>query len=358
MTANGNNSQLIRELFGEFKRDVGEFKREVVSELKSIRADISSIKADVSGLKADVRKLQTDLSGFTMKEFNDFRTEMYIFRDNLIFSNQANKKLQEREFTEHICMRLNNTYSGTVRAEITREFTDFYRPNGNHITDIDGCIVLSSKSKKPNMRPGLKNNSLQENPAMILKELLIIESKSFLDKRKLDNKLIQFVHIYNFINGLKTMPLPAKASALYMNMITLPLLTSPPPTNITFVIAANDITTTMREYIQMINDGKMTRQIYEAMCVNLFIDDPLYSLIEDACKSNQSISNKMKKATTFRALQNVLANPIFKMHKTSIDAYFIDFDIIEPTYTALKERLGWFCNSYFYTPIRLYASTT
>ena len=279
-------------------------------------------------------------------EMYGFRDEMYGFRDNVVYDRKNAAMIQEKSdaeyFRQHIAAE-----NPTLNIELYT-FGFFYDINGDIITDIDGCIAFYSMPQKPDLSIFSKNNSIQISN--IRNGVFFIESKNLLDKVNFDNKIIQFIKMLNIVKTIKNVDVN-NVAADFKNMITThPLQKNPSETY--FIFSANDLSLHIRKLIIYINEGTLTEEIYKKYIYKMFIEHSMYKRIGNIIKHKPNIKKLYMKASTFDDFINLFQNPIFKIHSTFLQAFFINYTSVYPLYSQVKGLLGCVYYGDVYLPPR------
>ena len=224
--------------------------KQILQEISALRTDVTHLKVDVKEIRTDLNGLRTDLNGLRT-DLNGLRTEFYEFRDNMVHYMKEQSNIQERSDTYYITEYLNENIP-TLNVT-SYDFGNFYNPNGQILTDIDGCILMNSNLTHPSIiSTNYPNNSKYANPEFMRTDILFLESKNLLDKVKVDMKLAQFFKILSIIKNRPRYNLQ-KASHLFKEMLENPVLEFHPK-GIYFMVCGNDLSYEIKEYIQKLRE--------------------------------------------------------------------------------------------------------
>jgi hypothetical protein len=296
--------------------------QQILSELREIRNDVSVLRKDVDGVKRDVDSLRFD--------FNEFKVNTQYFRKNLILT-------QEKTDAEFFRQYLDNTNPSLVVESYS--FGEFYSPNGNIITDIDGCVTLHTIPQLPNTTKYKINNSKQIAKELIRNEIFFLESKNLLDKNKLDEKIIQFYKIYTILTNLNRINTSSSAPSFKSMITSYPL--SRKPTRIYFMMCANDMSVIMRMFITEINNGTLDEEKYMELSFRMFFEHPNYKLYKSFIKENPKLRKKYEACKSFNEMKLILQHEAFNEHRKFINSFFCSYESISEYYKFLAGLIGY-----------------
>jgi len=268
------------------------------------------------------------------KEMYEFKKEMYEFRDSVIHIRRNVSMIQEKSDAEYFRKYL-TIENPTLNVNLWN-FGDFYNKNGEILTDIDGCITVDSFPYKPEIRNGLKNNSLQAKN--IRNSIFFIESKNLLDKVKLDYKIKQFNIIISLIKNITHTNLDNVSNEFKEMIQSYPLKTQ--PSEIYLIISANDLSVNIRSFIEDINADTLTEEKYKEYVYKMFVEDSIFKMLGKYIK-NLSLKKRYKSAKTFDEFVDILKDPFFIQHSNYINSFFTKYNDVKQTYSKIKGLVGY-----------------
>ena len=294
--------------------------QQILAELVGLRQDVTELKKDVAELKKDYKQLRY--------EFNEFR-------ENTVQYTKSQTLIQEKSDTLHICEVLRSNLP-TLNIEI-HSFGNFYRQKDKQlITDIDGCITIDSFPHKPNTSRYARNNSLQFKQNQYRNEIMFLESKTQLDKGKLDKKLKQFAEIYTIVTNINKYNTGVDE---FMSMVTTSPLNKH-PTRIYFMLIAEDMAVSMRQLIYHINNASLTEQLYKELVYNLFKEIPMFAFLKKGI-TDMDLKNKYLSTTSFDDYVALFSDSAFDFHRGYLNSFFTPYKTVAPLYAKFKGILGY-----------------
>lgn len=319
--------------------------KQILQELSALRSDVTELKVEVKEIRKDVNQLQTDVKELQtdVKELrlglHGLRTEFYEFRDNMKYYMKEQSLIQERSDTYYITEYLNDNIP---TLDVTSyDFGKFYNPNGQLVTDIDGCIIMNSSPKQP-FRISIEypNNSKYANPEFMRTDILFLESKNSLDKVKVDMKLTHFVKILSILKN-RYRYTSQNTSRLFKEMLENPVLESHPK-GIYFMICGNDLPYEIKEYIQHINNGSITEELYNTLSLTNFRSHSSYKKILDIVKKYPTVLKQIKKANTVdELLIQLRKRNDLEEEKLFIEKHFVSYSSMKPIFDSMKGNIGY-----------------
>lgn len=326
------NTPILNEILGivrELKTDVTVLK----SEVSTIKSDVAVLKTDVAVLKIDVAKLKDDVS-------------------NLQKYNRHQITISENAHLESVYMKLNDILPTTPCRKIYMK--EFFPPTGNTITEFDGCIILDSMNTSKMLINIGHTNSLYLNPMVAIREFIIIESKTSVNKLRVDNKIKQILQIQDILRQLPNIDLKT-TSANFRDMVQDYKLRSL-PTSVNLIFASDDITSEVRQYIMDINNG-ITKSKYESQMSALLLSDQTMEYILKDKSIKQGMRNRITNIKTIQNIVDLINEPQLQRYKNIFEQYTVPFEELEPLFLEVRGKLGilqfnrfWF-PKFTYTPV-------
>ena len=252
--------------------------------MQAMQTDLAIVKTDVATLKTDVKGLKIDV-----KSLLDWRKKM------------INAQEEKTAYTIENTLRTYCTTCVVKRLDIKI----FYNTAGREITDFDSCFLVSTEISAPPRRQSSRRqerllsasvrrlNSVSSSVSEPY--LVLVENKTTIDKKIIDNKLRQHGAIKANIASAKSMS--ASFHQNFTSMVTR-YEVDKYPTKIYMVFACDSMSYKTTEYLKLINKG-MSEQEYEIITVDLIKEDRTYKELA----ANQA---DLKAASSFSTIKAVL----------------------------------------------------
>ncbi len=291
--------------------DVAELKSDMVI----VKNDIATLKTDVATLKTDVATLKTDMI-IVKKDIATLKSDVSSLNDWKKKISTATEETINTQFEKVAKMQC-------PACTVTRIFLeDFYEISSNNkLTEFDGCFILKTnpsvqfRPKNANMKKALSQaRPLRNNSSSIGSEyLFIIETKTTIDKRQIDNKFTKVRKIYNTIKDIKTGATPVnRISQQCKDMIDRFEVTKFPD-YVICIFAASSMSTGIMQYIRDVKDGKMTAEKYYESTMRILQEDRTFNEF-------QTTLGKLKATPKPRSLSQDVMNLINNPSITNIDS--------------------------------------
>jgi hypothetical protein len=178
---------------------------------------------------------------------------------------------------------------------------DVYLPDSNQtFTDIDGCLLVQSLFR--NNISGRYTNVVTHD-----ERTYFIEAKHGLTKSIIDKKLFQFCKLLDLFQKLHNGTLRARSTPVtrFDEMVHNHGLLSYPK-QIIFIFASDSIDAEHEAYIQAINAGTLTEELYNNVLVSLFKNHKTYDEILEDRDIGSLIKAELRDVLTFDALRAAL----------------------------------------------------
>ena len=321
----------------EFKKtndSLDDFKIVVSNELKDIKSDISVMKKDISGLRTDLNDLTHKYNDYIRKEseFQEYRSRNFIF--SLLKYNNVAPRIKE------------------VNIKI------FYDRLNNPITDFDGCVYISSSilhndekysrlaEAGINMTPKINNINTKE-----YNDLIVIEAKHSVNKKKVDTKIKQMKKIYVLLESIKNEnieELKPKFRQFLTNFMNEAQVTLDNfPLNMNLLMSSDDIFPELRDYIILINNG-ITEDSYKEICGRMFKADKYVKDEFESYKIDRNLSGLIKTKLQNAYKYDIDIDKIRELFEEmpqsykneNIMMYFTPFEELKEYFEFMKGSIG------------------
>jgi hypothetical protein len=284
-------------------------------------------------------------SALTIADLSGLLSRIDVLERRFMNYISTESAIQEAKDVQRILDKV-HTYMPTVSAKAT-DLKYVYTPFGVLLTDLDGCIVISTKPSKPNRRNTYKNNTLGFNPASDFARTLIVESKHSLTKPKIDNKIFQMCQLKDVFRALPTLDF-ARTSSAFQTMIDDHAFQTY-PSDFYILFAADDMGWNIRQFIMALSEG-ITKEAYDTYSLQFLKGDPYYKTI----KKNPTILKRLKvalhSAKTVEDANAVLADDAFEPYRLTFSQILKPYDAIAPYYNQLRNRIGFLQFNTLYLP--------
>lgn len=284
-------------------------------------------------------------SALTVADLSGLLARMDLLERRFMNYISTESTIQEAKDVQRILDKV-HTYMPSVSAKAT-DLKNVYLPSGVLLTDLDGCIVISTKPPKPNRRNTYRNNTLGFNPASDFARTLIVESKHSLTKGKIDNKIFQMCQLKELFRILPTLTV-ARTSSAFQAMIADNAFNTF-SSDFYIIFAADDMGWSTRQFIIALSEG-IPKETYDTYTLQFLKDDPYYKSL----KKNNTITKRLKtalhSAKTVEEANAVLADDAFEPYRLTFSQILKPYDAIVPYYNQLRNRIGFLQFNTLYLP--------
>jgi hypothetical protein len=225
-----------------------------------------------------------------------------------------------------------------------------YFKTNNVLTDLDGCFTVRynvpsiplhklrqrNNASTASLEKSLKylkfpNNSKQNKEYEKNDQLIIVESKHFLDKVHIDKKILQIISIKEILTKAKETNLDLTDLSLNAkNMINEHDLGNLPSQ---LVFSCESTNQYVKKYIEMISLGNLNELAYQQLCLDII------NRSNDFENLYKEIKHKLPRKVTFKLINEFLGENI---HHPKAQ-YFIDlckdYTMMQPIFELLKSSI-------------------
>lgn len=265
------------------------------------------------------------------------REDLDDLRSNYTYYIRQEAELQEREHTELLYQTLTNAFP---TLQVSRCYLrEFYRFDGSLVTDLDGCICMTSAIAIPTGRPmnnrfrqlrnkTFKNNSKQTASSLPLEKAFIVESKHSLDLFKVNKKLQQLSEMIRIVNTYRTTK-PNEVSRKFLLFQKKDLDTF--PKDISMIFSSDLIPLEVKKYILAIGRGIQEEEYERSILSLLHNSEEFYTLQKDPTIA-WKIKKELKEAQSIVEFRTLIDDPM-------CDEYSYDLKRIAEPYDSIKDLL-------------------
>lgn len=239
---------------------------------------------------------------------------------------------------------------GTEKLEIIY-LKMIYDKKDNHITDLDGCILLNKNftklplqiiEKKLNQTPVNLKSNLQKQKKSYQDDnmLYIVESKNHIIKSDVDMKIKQMITFQCFIKEIKNNKPNLKPKCLEMvNTYNIESF----PEQLYLYIASDCISPKCISYITEIYKGMMTAEKYETMTYEMLMQYKGFKdYLKDVPRFTQIIPKINNYSTVIELLNKipVVQNDEFNKGTKFFQRFCTPFTSLQTTFKWAKNKIG------------------
>ena len=326
--------------------------KEILNRLDSIDTRLTNVETRLTNVETRLTNVEIRLTKLETR-FTKLETRFTTFEKKVNGYIKNESDIQELNTTQHIKVELESNFPVSLFEIIPFQY--FFIPTSrDHITDIDGCIIRRTAPVKTTNAAG-RNYNLPSGTAYI------IEAKHSLTKQQIDKKLIQFCLILQTINDIHASRIivrdpPTSSFDIMAAMLEVYNF----PSDILFIFASDDINESLTRFIQDINKGDMTEEVYNQHLFNSIKESSLISTIILDPTVRKIIKHMIHQSRTLNELIGIFTQKTvdtssskkeqsFELQKDTLKPYQTDFfsmivpySTVESCYKLLKGKLGIF----------------
>ena len=313
------------------------FEIKAASGFKNIGIQIKALQKDVTELKTDVSGIKTRLDNVEFR-LGDVEKDLQSYK-------KIDSNIQEGYLTEEIYRYMNENIP-TMRINIINSLKIFYNPyDGKHLMEIDGSLRITNTSLVPKkITKQYTNNSNQTAAIGKIDELIFIEAKRQVGKRKIDSEIIQVFAVASIIKYKDSFDKPFLHENFKKMIAEVPLHTLSPIINLIFT--SDYIPAVYKDYIIHINNG-ITEEIYNNDVIKLLRDDYRYNIIMNS-NIDSNIKNILSTTTNINDIYKISTNN--KQLSDYLSEYSMPYINMILYFEYIKNHLGYFTSNEFVFP--------